>query len=69
MRDGKPVDHEILLHDFHEAIGLALDLPNRRAFVSELAGRVYMADLDHPGKGKIIFHGRGRLTGLAYLRA
>lgn len=68
MRGGKPIDHEILLHDFHEAIGLALDLPNRRAFVSDLAGRVYMADLDRPGKGKVVFHGRGKLTGIAYLR-
>jgi hypothetical protein len=68
MRNGKPVDHEILLHDMFEAIGLALDLPNRRAFVSELAGRVYVADLDHPGKGRIIFHGRGKLTGITYVR-
>ena len=37
-------------------------------FVSELAGRIYVADLDHPGKAKTIFHGRGKLTGLAYLR-
>ena len=57
-----------LIDDLHEAIGLALDLPNRRAFVSELAGRIYQVGLDGPGKGQIIFHGRGRLTGLAYLR-
>lgn len=68
IRGGKPVDHEILLHDMFEAIGLALDLPNRRAFVSELAGRIYRVDLDHPGKGRIIFHGRGKLTGIAYVR-
>ena len=35
---------------------------------SELAGRIYRVDLDHPGKGRIIFHGRGKLTGIAYVR-
>ncbi|MFT3814019.1 MAG: 3-hydroxyacyl-CoA dehydrogenase NAD-binding domain-containing protein [Acidovorax sp.] len=66
--DGKAVDHEILLSDLHEAIGLALDLPGRRAFVSELAGRIYKVDLDKPGKGEIIYHGRGRLVGMALQR-
>lgn len=69
MHHGKPVDHQILLHDMHEAIGLALDLPNRRAFVSELAGRIYRVGLDGASKGEIIYHGRGKLTGIAYLRA
>ena len=38
------------------------------AVETELAGRVYVADLDHPGKGRIIFHGRGKLTGITYVR-
>lgn len=66
--DGKAIGHEILLSDLHEAIGLALDLPGRRAFVSELAGRIYQVDLDKPGKGQIIYHGRGKLVGMALLR-
>ncbi|MBK6613557.1 3-hydroxyacyl-CoA dehydrogenase [Ottowia sp.] len=70
VRDGKAVDHEILLSNLREAIGLALDLPNRRAFITELiGGAVQVADLDRPGEGQVVYEGKGRLTGLAYLRA
>lgn len=66
---GRPVDHEILLSNLQEAIGLALDLPNQRAFVSELvSGTVQQVELSRPGHGRVIYRGEGRLTGLAYLR-
>jgi hypothetical protein len=68
IRGGKPVDHEVLLSNLQEAIGVALDLPNRRAFVSDLGGRVSSVHLDHPGEGTVIFQGQGKLTGIAYLR-
>lgn len=67
IRDGKAADHEILLSNLKEAIGVALDLPNRRAFVSDLSGRLYQVDLDRPGEGKEIYKGRGPLTGIAYV--
>ncbi|MFT4243714.1 MAG: hypothetical protein QM569_15705 [Acidovorax sp.] len=70
LRDGKLVDHEILLSNLNEAIGLALDLPGRRAFVTELVGgNVRMMNLDRPGESTVIYHTKGRLVGLAYLRA
>ncbi len=67
---GRLVDHEILLAELNEAIGLALDLPNRRVFVTELmGGNVRVVDLDRPGEGKVIYNTKGRLVGMAYLRA
>ncbi len=70
LRGGQLVDHEVLLSNLEEAIGLALDLPGRRAFVTELVGgNVRVVDLDHPGEGKVIYHTKGRLVGMAYLRA
>jgi sugar lactone lactonase YvrE len=69
LRHGNPVEHEILLSNLREAIGLALDLPNQRAFVSELvSGTVQVVNLDRPGEGRVIYEDKGRLTGLAYLR-
>lgn len=68
IRDGKIADHEILLSGLHEAIGLALDHENRRAFVSDLKGSLYLVDLDHPSTGKIIYQNKGALTGIAYLK-
>lgn len=70
LRDGQLVDHEILLSDLQEAIGLALDLPNRRVFVTELvAGNVRVMSLDRPGESTVIYNTKGRLVGMAYLRA
>ena len=68
IRDGKIVDHEILLAGLHEAIGLAHDHENKRIFVSDLKGSLYVVDLDCPGSGKIIYQNKGPLTGIAYLK-
>lgn len=55
---------EILASRFHETIGLALDLENRTAYVSDLAGGVYAVDLQ-TRKKKVLFPELGDLTGIA----
>ena len=48
-----------------EGIGIALDVPGNRMFVTDFAGSVYSADLD--GKNERNFlAGQGNLTGIAY---
>ncbi|KAF3040973.1 hypothetical protein E8E12_009161 [Didymella heteroderae] len=55
---------EILATRFHEAIGLALDRTERKAYVSDLAGGVYEVDLQSRKK-KVLFPELGDLTGIA----
>lgn len=55
---------EILATRFHEAIGLALDRAERKAYVSDLAGGVYEVDLQSRKK-KVLFPELGDLTGIA----
>ena len=56
---------EILITHLMEGIGIALDVPGNRMFVTDLAGSVYFADLD--GKNEYNFlYGQGNLTGVAY---
>jgi hypothetical protein len=56
---------EILITHLMEGIGIALDVPGNRMFVTDLAGSVYSADLD--GKNERNFlSGQGNLTGVAY---
>jgi hypothetical protein len=56
---------EILITHLMEGIGIALDVPNNRMFVTDFAGSVYSADLD--GKNERNFlQGQGNLTGIAY---
>jgi hypothetical protein len=69
IRQGEPPRREIVLTGLQEGIGLALDRPNRRVFVSDLSGVIREMSLDTPGAGKIIFSGHGPLTGIAYLNA
>ncbi|WP_179402224.1 3-hydroxyacyl-CoA dehydrogenase [Burkholderia guangdongensis] len=67
IRDGRAVDHEILLHGLDEGIGLTYDRDRRRVFVSDLGGNLRVVSLDRPGVGEIVFQGQGKLTGIAYL--
>lgn len=69
IRDGRAVDHQILLAGLTEGIGLARDPAGRRAFVSDLGGHLRVVDLDPPYPSRIIFQGQGPLTGIAYLGA
>ncbi len=50
-----------------EGIGLALDLPGGRMFVTDLAGSIYAADLDGSNK-RLVAYAQGNLTGVAYAR-
>jgi hypothetical protein len=56
---------EILVKHLMEGIGIALDIPGNRMFVTDFAGSVYSADLD--GKNEHMLLGaQGNLTGIAY---
>jgi hypothetical protein len=61
----KKAEPEILITHLMEGIGIALDVPRNRMFVTDFAGSVYSADLD--GKSERNFlSGQGNLTGIAY---
>jgi hypothetical protein len=61
----KEAEPEILITHLMEGIGIALDVPGKRMFVTDFAGSVYSADLD--GKNECNFLSRqGNLTGVAY---
>ena len=50
-----------------EGIGIALDVPNDRMFVTDFAGSVYSARLDGSGKRDFLY-AQGNLTGIAYAK-
>ena len=56
---------EILVKHLMEGIGIALDLPGNRMFVTDLGGSVYSADLDGKNQRNFLF-AQGNLTGIAY---
>jgi DNA-binding beta-propeller fold protein YncE len=56
---------EILLNHLMEGIGIALDVPGNRMFVTDLAGSVYSANLDGSDKRPFL-QTQGNLTGVAY---
>jgi hypothetical protein len=56
---------EILITHLMEGIGIALDVPGNRMFVTDFAGSVYSADLE--GKNECnLLSSQGNLTGVAY---
>ena len=63
-----PIDEkaapEILITHL-EGIGIALDVPGNRMFVTDFAGSVYSADLDGKNERNFLY-ARGNLTGIAY---
>ena len=62
--DGK-AEPEILITHLMEGIGIALDVPGDRMFITDFAGSVYSTDLN--GKHERTFLSRqGNLTGVAY---
>ncbi|MGY3452059.1 3-hydroxyacyl-CoA dehydrogenase [Bradyrhizobium sp. USDA 4353] len=63
--DNKPDEPEIVVRHLNEGIGLALDLPNERMFVTDFAGSLYVAKLDGSDLQSLLF-GQGNLTGIAY---
>lgn len=63
--DNKPAEPEIVVTHLMEGIGIALDVPNDRMFVTDFAGSVYSARLDGSGERNFLF-AQGNLTGIAY---
>jgi hypothetical protein len=63
--DDKPAEPEIVVTHLMEGIGIALDIPNDRMFVTDFAGSIYSARLDGSGERNLLF-GQGNLTGIAY---
>jgi len=63
--DAKPRAPEILLSHLMEGIGIALDVPGDRMFVTDFAGSIYSARLDGSDERNLLF-AQGNLTGIAY---
>jgi hypothetical protein len=65
--DGRPgqTAPQIVVSDLMEGIGLALDVPGNRMFVTDLAGSLYVAKLDGTAK-RTVLAAQGNLTGIAY---
>jgi len=64
--DNKPEAPEILLAHLMEGIGIALDVPGDRMFVTDFAGSIYSAKLDGSEEVNFLF-AQGNLTGIAYV--
>jgi len=56
---------EILITHLMEGIGIALDVPGDRMFVTDFAGSVYSANLDGKNERNFLY-AQGNLTGIAY---
>ncbi len=56
---------EILITHLMEGIGIALDVPGNRMFVTDFSGSVYSADLDGKNERNFLY-AQGNLTGIAY---
>jgi hypothetical protein len=62
---GKERAPERIVSDLMEGIGIALDVPGDRMFITDLGGSVYSARLDGSEKQAFLF-AQGNLTGVAY---
>ncbi|MGL4961024.1 MAG: hypothetical protein ACRC67_07310 [Inquilinus sp.] len=56
---------ELVVRDLMEGIGVALDVPGNRMFVTDLGGSLYSAALDGSEK-RVLLSAQGNLTGVAY---
>jgi hypothetical protein len=65
--DAKPAQNvpQIVVSDLMEGIGIALDVPGNRMFVTDFAGSLYTAKLDGTDK-RVLLAAQGNLTGIAY---
>ena len=63
--DNKPLEPEIVVTHLMEGIGIALDVPGDRMFVTDLGGSIYSARLDGSSERNFLSAG-GNLTGIAY---
>lgn len=63
--DSKPATPEIVVTHLMEGIGIALDVPGDRMFVTDFAGSLYSAKLDGSSERNFLF-AQGNVTGIAY---
>jgi len=63
--DAKPRTPEIVFTHLMEGIGIALDVPGDRMFVTDFAGSIYSARLDGSEERNFLY-AQGNLTGIAY---
>jgi hypothetical protein len=63
--DAKPRAPQIVLTHLMEGIGIALDVPHDRMFVTDFAGSVYCAKLDGSEERNFLY-ALGNITGIAY---
>jgi len=63
--EAKPQAPEIVVTHLMEGIGIALDRPRNRMFVTDFAGSLYVAQLDG-SKERTLLYAQGNLTGVAY---
>ena len=63
--DKRPKAPEIVVRHLMEGIGIALDVPSDRMFVTDFAGSVYSAQLDGSGERNLLA-AEGNLTGIVY---
>ena len=63
--DAKSQAPEIVIKHLMEGIGIALDVPGDRMFVTDFAGSIYSARLDGSGERNFLY-AQGNLTGIAY---
>jgi hypothetical protein len=64
--DAKPQASEIVVTHLMEGIGITLDVPHDRMFVTDFAGSIYSARLDGSGERNFLY-AQGNLTGIAYV--
>jgi sugar lactone lactonase YvrE len=63
--DSKVDAPEIVVTHLMEGIGITLDVPHDRMFVTDLAGSLYAARLDGSGE-RVLVSAQGNITGIAY---
>lgn len=66
MAPAARTDQQIVMRDLKEGIGIALDVPGDRMYVTDLGGSIYSARLDGSDK-KTLLTGQGSLTGIAFV--
>ena len=65
QEDQKPREPEIVLTHLMEGIGIALDVPGDRMFLTDFGGSIYSARLNGSEK-QMFLYAQGNLTGIAY---
>ncbi|PLN78666.1 hypothetical protein BDW42DRAFT_187214 [Aspergillus taichungensis] len=60
-----PLGYEVLTRNLHEAIGLKLDLPNNKIYLTDLGGHLYRCDGDGKNKVTLLSDENRAFTGIA----